>query len=53
MTTTEVCMELGIHRNSLGAAVRNGEINPIDRLAKRYRDLGREVMRYWKYKTSQ
>lgn len=51
-TTTEAAAKLHLHRNSITNAYKAGQLRAIDPGATKLRYSGRELRRYWNWKTA-
>lgn len=51
-TTTEAAQRLNLHRNSITNAFKAGLLRAIDPGAAKVRYSGKELRRYWEWKTA-
>lgn len=47
----ETARKLGVHRNTVTKFFNNGHLKPIDPMAPKLRFSGKEIMRFWRWKT--
>lgn len=52
-TTGEAAQKLNLNRNTITNAFKAGTLHAIDPCARRLRYSGRELQRFWNWKTSQ
>lgn len=51
-TTSEAAAKLQLHRNSITKAFKAGQLRAIDPTASRLRYSGKELRRFWNWKTA-